>query len=298
MTTRTWSSGNLHDTDANYRIWGSELSAKFAEVGLVQTADTGQINWATAVRPGVATDGGYEIWRWNDAMQATAPIFMKVWYGTGGATTYPRIRVEVGTGSNGSGTITGTGAGVLIPLNHSNTNVGSATPTPSYMCHTEGFFGISWKRNSSPQGCFVFCRTVDATGTPDGHGLMIWGYGTTSGTAAAIANMRVYRFASPASVIYSAVSSTGAFELAISPGWLASSTTPGGDKQIYLCWGAFPEVRPLVGIVGVLYAEFAEPSTFTCAMVGTTPRTYICLGHRANNIVAGSTGHGAAMLWE
>jgi hypothetical protein len=102
MTTTSWTSPSLNTSTATFQAWGSELSAKFALVGCVQTADTGQINWLTvAWTATINTAQGYEIWRNSDSS-----IFFKVEYGTG-STNLPSLWITAGTGSNGSGTITG-----------------------------------------------------------------------------------------------------------------------------------------------------------------------------------------------
>lgn len=97
-----------NSSDALFRAWGSAFAAGLAAVGLVQTADVGQIDWGTALAP-VAPDTvqGYEIWRFADALQASAPAFIKFEYGSGGATNYPAIWVTVGDGSDGAGNLTG-----------------------------------------------------------------------------------------------------------------------------------------------------------------------------------------------
>lgn len=94
--------------DATFRLWGVGLAAQLAAVGLVQTADTGQVNWASVSRPGgSSTTAGYEIWRFNDALQATKPVFIRIDYGVAAAVDRPRFIITVGTATNGAGTITG-----------------------------------------------------------------------------------------------------------------------------------------------------------------------------------------------
>jgi len=71
MATDSWSSGNLHGSDADFRVWGKELSDKLQALGgspsaLVKTADTGQINWVTVTRPGARKDAGYEVYYLHD----------------------------------------------------------------------------------------------------------------------------------------------------------------------------------------------------------------------------------------
>lgn len=97
-----------HTSDATFRAWGSAVAVKLAAMGLVQTADTGQINWATVLKPGAAnTAMGYEIWRFADALQATKPIMLKIEYGSGSATANPGMWITVGTATNGAGVHTG-----------------------------------------------------------------------------------------------------------------------------------------------------------------------------------------------
>lgn len=95
-------------TDANFRAWGSYISARMAAVGLIQTADTGQVNWTTVLRPTVInTYMGYEIWRLADTLQSTFPVYYKIQYGAGPIATQPSIRVQFGSGSDGVGNLTG-----------------------------------------------------------------------------------------------------------------------------------------------------------------------------------------------
>ena len=59
---------------------------------------------------------------------------------------------------------------------------------------------------------------------------------------------------------------------------------------------------PLFGICGVIASEVADGATFTCAMVGSTPRTYVALpaslGPAGAISTASTGGLKLAMLWE
>jgi len=91
-------------TDAAWRVWGLAIHNALVALGtLVQTADTGQANWATATRAGTA----YEMWRFNDALQSTAPVYIKFLFGTSGS--QPQLTIQATTGTNGAGTLTGNG---------------------------------------------------------------------------------------------------------------------------------------------------------------------------------------------
>lgn len=297
MTTATWSSGNLHDTDANFRIWGSEFSAKLAAVGLVQTADTGQINWSTVTRGAAGTDSGYEVWRFNDTLQGTAPLFLKFYFGTGQVTTTcPRLRIEVGTGSNGSGTLTGQGSGTVFIANYCYNIAGSSTTVPSYMCHTEGFFGFMWKRNASAQGMFLLTRTCNASGVPDTYGYTIWGYGQTSSTSGAANVLRHVRTSGTPATIYTLNGSTTSNLVFMPYGYPVPTTTPDGNRQLYICWGGYPQIRPIFSMFGYYNTEITEFSAVSVAMVGSTARTYLATGFGSD--ASPSTSYRIAFLWE
>lgn len=96
-------------SDSTFRLWGSSVSATISSMGLVQTSDTGQINWATVAHPtATLVSQGYEIWKFNDSLQGTVPIFLKFEYGSaGGAAARPGLFLTIGSGSNGSGNLTG-----------------------------------------------------------------------------------------------------------------------------------------------------------------------------------------------
>lgn len=113
-----------HDITANagFREWVKMLQKALEECGIVKTADTGQINTETVETPASNnTYSGYNIWRFNDANQATEPVYFKLEYGRSGTASIPKLRWTVGTGSNGSGTIS----------NASNANTPIVETSPS-----------------------------------------------------------------------------------------------------------------------------------------------------------------------
>lgn len=145
-------------TDALFRVWGLRISQALATCGMVQTADTGQINWTTITRT-ISSTGesvqGYEMWRFNDSLQATKPVFMKIEYGIaingyGGTNNMPHqpvLFVTVGTVTNGAGTLTGTTVSPRTRLsgNSGAANAGSGntistnhTPSSSSPCYFSG----------------------------------------------------------------------------------------------------------------------------------------------------------------
>lgn len=296
MTTQAWSTRLRHDSDATFREWGLELSTKLAAAGLVQTADTGQINWGTVTLPGTNTDGGYEIWTLNDALAGTAPVYFKILYGTGAGTNVPSIKTQVGTATDGAGTLSGTALSTARMFN-GQANQTTDTARESLLCVTEGFFGLNWKFGSvASEGLFIFCRTCDNTGAPSAIGSMVcWG-----GANGQLSASQAFRYAATA-IAFTARTSAAQMMLGFNP-QAPISTQVGADNQVLLGWTITPQIQPLVGVCGVLDAEVAFSTTFTTTLIGSTPRTYIGCSDTAAGFgptATPSAGHPKfAMLWE
>lgn len=278
-----------HDSDVFFREWGSELSAKFALAGLVQTADTGQINWTTVVRAGTNADAGYEIWRMNDAAQATAPVFFRIDYGTGTTLTSPRIQLTVGTSTSGAGVIGGI-ASVAWSLGNYGTGANTDTARQSYLCVVSGFFGLSWKTGAAQESIFFFCRTVDADGAATVTGALAWWGGTATNASVS----QSFRYAATAQAFASRTGPLN-YQICLLPQTPAGSLVD-ADNQAYLWWTITPQVSPLVGACGVFATEVSAGSTFAATLVGVTSRTYI--GLTTLRSPEPSNTLKPAMLWE
>lgn len=299
MTTNSYSTVWSHTNDAEFRAWGSALSAALAAVGLTQTADSGQINWLTVSRPGTNTAAGYEIWRFNDALQATAPIYIKVEYGTGGSTTRPQIWITVGTGTNGAGTITGQSSTRSTCMRDSAIDSPNVTPYPTYVCYnaTEGFLGVGIKMGSAGvstwgAGFFAIARSVNQDdGDTNGNACVVYTGSSTTGVGAPTAQS--IRFANVAAT-YSASTA-----FCIVP---ANQTTSlvGADNQAYLHFMVDPQVLAVKQLCTIVANEVPLGNTFTATLIAD-PKTYISLGQNGppgNSTGASSTTWTIAMLWE
>lgn len=164
------------DTDATYQSFVTKISAILDAVGLIKTADTGQINPATTVRPGVAnTASGYEIRRFADLNQFAKPIYIKIEYGIGGAVTRPSVWITVGTGSNGAGSLSG-----LISLRRQGgTSVTDAlgATVQARASHSDGAFFLHVGEISTPTRLTAFViveRPRDADGVIDNGWIMMF----------------------------------------------------------------------------------------------------------------------------
>lgn len=101
-------------TTAGYKSWAQDVGAALTAAGWVQTADANQINWSTynPTNPiPVNSTQGFEIWRSNDALSSTCPMYLKIFYAVRNNTTAPNnapfIYLQFGFGSDGNGTLIG-----------------------------------------------------------------------------------------------------------------------------------------------------------------------------------------------
>ena len=115
-------------TSAAVALWIEDLRQAILEVGLVQTADTGQFNAATFTTTDPGTNGNganamadvdtYMVFRFNDALQATHPIFI-------------RISIIRATGTSATGhTLHRAYTSVRLPTAPETSQVLPVTPTP------------------------------------------------------------------------------------------------------------------------------------------------------------------------
>lgn len=163
------------------------VEALLTAAGWVQTADTGQTASASfPAATGTLTVAGYQIWRMNDALQGTAPVFVKIEFGSGSVTNSLGMWFTIGTGSNGTGTITGIIGGnrfsvasqgqsaTLFPCYGS----GSTSRLSALHCYTTATVQVSmaWgiERTKDAAGAdtnagVIFNSVVGAPGTLQGH---------------------------------------------------------------------------------------------------------------------------------
>lgn len=264
-----------HADDVSFRAWGSEFSSMLTAVGLTQTADTGQINWTTVTYSSTANAiQGYEIWRFNDTLQSTYPIFLKFEYGTGNASTHPGVWITIGTGSNGSGAIIGQ-IQTQTPFYNAQAYISSTKFFISQACYnaTYGFLGIFFKKNAltSNEGFvnFAMGRTVDqSTGLPNNLG--VWWLGNMGNIgSSSIVFFGNWNWATKYVLIQEVTN-------VHIPG--INSTLVSGGAQIYKYSFSYPLLQ-YVSQIGVgLTNEFPYNCTFQTALVGSTQLTYMAMG--------------------
>lgn len=315
MTTATTATVLDDSSDAAFRTWVAEIITQLVTTcGLTQTADTGQINTATVTRPAINTAAGYVILRFNDTLQSTAPIFMKMEFGSAGTTSTPQIWLTIGTGSNGSGTLTGplstrvaTNAGVVA---------GSTTTSfTSRFCYnsTFGVAWMAWKQNANTTasangftGGFYLARSHDNTGAATGTDCVVINNSSTAtgngGSTCGYAQCLNFAgsVVTPATPNNAWLASSGLTNNV--PFNQTSTTTAGNSYSIPCYWLALNALNFSAYICGVLNAETAVGSSFTDTLVGSTPLTFLnCGGMFGTTAMFGAASGsvvGIAPLWQ
>jgi hypothetical protein len=170
MATTTFGLPGQFLTDADFRAWGSAISNALAAMGLVKTADTGQINFTTVLKPASGQISmGYEIWRFNDVLQATAPVFIKLEYGSGqSAGTQLALWYTVGTGSDGAGNLNGN-VGTRKPI---YVSANQAAASNSYFSGATDRINFCINPGQTSMGIQLHIeRSKDASGNNTSHGV-------------------------------------------------------------------------------------------------------------------------------
>lgn len=167
--------------DAEFRTFCTGIHNLLSAAGLTQTADTGQINLATVLRPASDAVAGYEIWRFNDTEQASCPVFIKVEFGQTDLGT-PGLRMSVSTiGSNGTGSLFSPAGPASVPIGWSNVVDSAATQRTAFISYAEGqlFLVYGYEGLSARGAMFHVGRPRDSAGARTTDGVLIWQRGST-----------------------------------------------------------------------------------------------------------------------
>lgn len=274
--------GGTTSNDALFRSWGSMINAALSGIGLVQASDTGQINWTTVTWPGtVSTAAGYEIWRFNDSLQSTAPVFVKVEYGrwTGFTFSVYALWITIGTGTNGAGTITGTSTTRTVYT------FGSPVQTIFGMQDTDdcSYSMAIQYHGSTGNHTLVFERTRNVdTLAPDSRGVFFYGLMNTNNSSMISGSYQFHAIdfvnalsTTTGSWLGNFVEATGA--------WTASGTTVAQEQY----WGMNGSLSPLVGMAAYPVNGLATGGRYTITRRDSKTRTYLCTGMRINSSTLG-----------
>jgi hypothetical protein len=280
MTTHTWTGRIDNTNDTTFRAWIDGIATALSTIGLVQTADSGQVNTGTVTIPGVNhTAAGYQIWRMNDTHQATCPIFFKMEYGRGATATAASIWLTVGTGSDGAGTLTGI---FQARVQHSSGGGNDTNNRTNYACAQDGIFWLAHSGaivGSAPAWLMGFSRFCDDNGTVrDDGGLFFTGHTGATNSLPSAQSAGATRFYRPtlSAVTGGSVAGIGALPVGAMP----SSGAYGTDVAVWEAATWSDQPRKLFGLVVGKGADFSFGSTVSAEVFGAT-RTLILpwLGH-------------------
>ena len=172
MTIYTFSAPPSNSTTTNFRLWGKGISDALTAVGVVKTADTGQIDWTTVAAPATAnTVMGYEIRTLTD--NVGMPVYIKITYGSGSATGTPSLPITIGTGTDGAGNLTGniTPSAAFSPGSNSTSNMNCFASSDGSTYMTLGLW-MDTAGGLFPQGISV-ARTRDNFGNATATGVQL-----------------------------------------------------------------------------------------------------------------------------
>lgn len=295
MSSFTASPANFtNSSDANFRTWGSYIAARFAAVGLIQTADTGQINWATVTAPvAITTYQGYEIWRFNDSLQSTAPVYFKIRYGSStSSANNPGIEITFGTGSDGAGNLTGT----LSTACTAGMTAAAGACTIFGSGDTNRFCMVAGVGIAAVGLYFGFERTLDSSGVVTNEGVWIHSHANANA-----AQFSVGFWNRSTGMVGPALGTTNVLAC------LFPQTTGITGAQTIVC-PIMPEKgifgNPILNFAGYLTGDIAEGSTPTVYCYGAA-HVYYCIPQvngppaaQFRGATAGSTGEALMMRYE
>jgi len=125
-------------TDASFRAWGSALSAQIGSM-LTRVEQSNDIDWTTVTRPQASEYAGTEVYRFNDPLQSTTPIFLRIKYGAGDNQSSPKMQISIGKDADGAGILTG----VLLADTDFQSGGEAAAPSNCYISSGASWFALS-----------------------------------------------------------------------------------------------------------------------------------------------------------
>lgn len=314
-----------------WKLIFNDLHDNLIEAGLVQTGDTGQLDIdAVAALPADNTYAGYRMYRFNDALQATSPIFIKIEFGCGpeglSASSNTgqrrgrclRTRVTYGKETNGAGIFVGNEtAPSTFPQALASTSTGATQLThhgTSYACFNEeaGFFGFIYGVGSRNK---PFAVSGSNSGEYYGSTIAIIvqrslsdaGVPTSDGFASLGSDLQTTY-----NGVWSSNAVTGNIIQYISPSYKSNgallASRYGGTSDTIIdnkiqCEPVFmmtPELKPWSALCTYRTIDMIEGTEFTIETIPGKPQNFIALGNETSLPVDQVVGQFAsfAMLFE
>lgn len=260
-------------SDAVYRLWAKQFGILLAAAGWTQSADTGQADWLTAVKPGAgSTYSHYEIWI-SPIESGKQRIYLKLLFGSSAVgASVVGIGAQVGFGSNGSGSLS-TSAGPVSDVFTLHNGSSSTSTFPLKIAAGPGYFNFIWEVTSTVMIMLfsverVHERSGGAWVTTDD--LLIVGDASQNGNLS-----QVISFAD--NMAFPIVTSTDATDSAIMP--TSANAVVSGNAGVGLLHGVRGHYTlPSASLMGVNGTQLgAVGSTVSITRYGTARNYMICL---------------------
>lgn len=295
------------DSAASFKQWIQSMHDNILASGLVQTADTGQLDIAgISAVPAAGAYAGYLVYKFADSLAGAKPVFIKLrpYVGQMGGSTYlvGTVAATVGFSTDGAGNMTGINTGEFNFYNSGAGSVRSFTSgaTTSYAIHSEGRFalalGINCYYNSYNNFSMLYLdvtRTLDSAGEPTTDGVVVTRNGVAYDPNSTIgpATMR------PAKALLN--TAMGAWNQALAPFVGGQdAATAGGNTQIQRTYRLVPALVPDPAMTLYWGTAVTLGDEFDVAVDGLS-RHYIAIGINAGLVADPMTARGAGfgMLW-
>ena len=323
MSAKTWlpanpigfPSGGLA-TDAFIAAWIEDFRQAMIDIGLTQTADTGQFSagaftftYNGNIPASVGPEQTYLMFAMNDDLHDDYPLFIRVGFsvccGTSKGNGYaPATSVQVGTGTNGAGVLTGrVSSAMTYGAGYGNTNDYPLTPQrQSWACLSKekGFLGVMFAPGSRFHSsydqyfavvAFFLERVPDAFGNPTGDGFTLWARNVPLAIFDASSHDQNYRnvaVAAAQTVMLNGFNS-GAVTHAV-PYIAASQFLAAGDIYLNHAYHTCPAPVRSVGLAAMSSVHgVSEGSLLEFAPYGTVPSTFVSIGYGAAFRPCGAT---------
>lgn len=286
---------------------GTTFNVAITNANIAYTDNAGTAAGAIATGVPAALTHHYQIWRFDDALQSTTPVYIKLCFGMMTVTSYtnyqlgPYFCVQVGTGSNGSGSLTsaytlGTSQ-QTYPLT-STDRMQCTTLTDSYVSGDTNRLSMLLWRTSDWSKMFSIERTKNSLGEDTDVGVQsTWCYVykvQTSGTVNQY--FRGFDFCTPVGSHYTS-------DVIPCIGVNRSSTLYGPNMTVFPLFSPFGGIQyPMLSCMSGCYADFTECVDFQYSIyegleVNYKPFTYAA-GSGSIRGFGGGTQGAFLMRWE
>lgn len=266
----------FNGSTAQFRLWAGQVRQALLDVGLVKTADTGQIDLTTVLlNTGGNTSSGFDMFRFNDALQGQRPIFIKVEYGFSNVANSTGMFITVGSSTDGAGNIT---SGLVSGRRHHGT-FNTTAPNSNINAYFSG--DGSYLSFFIPGGNFGLLWSVERTrnidGTANGDGVLT----VTRSAITPTYNLSIISF-------LNGYLSDGGGDIAAVPGPGWGSTSVGGDVFFFPRLVLLPKKESDLALMFAYTVDVVNLTQYVLQNCGA-PHTYMACTF-ATGPIAGVAG--------